>query len=218
MPFSTGHTHKLHRHGGNALLSAVARKTKKKICSPQQFLRFNEPPQSMIWEFGSARNVQKRKKMFQNAFDNVRDLMHGHAEKSVLSHDQIIHRVLIAANDIQCDGYKVTSIYGSVSVPMKRKGSTKSHFENYINYTVVYRKYKPNETRAKLVRKITRTAPTVSLSRLENTCLRLTNNMERQGRNIISRVMLSDIASAEKILTDPDEYMMGRTRITIFYT
>ena len=37
MPFSTGHTHKLHRHGGNALLSAVARKTKKKYAHLSSF-------------------------------------------------------------------------------------------------------------------------------------------------------------------------------------
>ena len=215
MPFSTGLTYKKRTRGGS-VLTAVARQTTK--CLPQQFLKFGEPPQSMIWEFGGARNTARRKQTFQKSFQNIRDLIRGDAEKSVLSHDQVIYRVVIAANDIQCRGYKVSAIYGSVSVPMKRKGSTEAHFENYINYTVVYRKYRPGEKRAGLVRKISRTAPTVSLSRLENTCLRITNKMERQGRDVISRVMLSDIASSEKILNDEDGYMMGRTRITIFYT
>lgn len=215
MPFSKGLTYKQQKLGGS-VLTAVARQTKK--CLPQKFLEYGEPPQSMIWEFGSARNTEKRKQTFQKAFYNIRDLIRGDAERSVLTHDQIIYRVVIAANEIQCKGYKVTAIYGSVSTPMKRKGSTEAHFENHINYTVVYRKYKPSEKRAGLVRKISRTAPTVSRPRLENTCLRITNKMERQGRDVISRVMLSDIASSEKILTDEGGYMMGRTRIIIFYT
>ena len=187
-------------------------------CAPQQFLGRGEPRQSMIWEFGNTRNVEQRKRSFSNAFSDMQNLMRGHAEKSVLTHDQIIFRVVRQANIIQCAGYKVTAVYGSVSMPMKPKGASKeTHFENYINYTIVYSKYKKNEKRAQMVRKVSRSGPTVNSSRLETNCIHLTNRMEDQHREIISRMMLSDISSQEKIMANDGDYMMGRTRITIFY-
>lgn len=186
-------------------------------CAPQQFLGRNEPIQSMIWEFGNTKSKEQRKRSFRNVFQDMRNLMHTHAEKSVLSHDQIIYRIVRQANIIQCAGYKVTAVYGSVSTPMKHKGGPEDIYENYINYTIVYRKYKKNEKRAKMVRKISRSAPTVSLSRLETNCNNIINNMERQEREVISRVMLSDIGAQDKTLVDKGDYMMGRSRITIFY-
>lgn len=211
MVFSTANTQKRRRSQTKRGVLHTSR------CAPQQFLGRNEPIQSMIWEFGNTRSPKQRKRSFRNTFNSIRNLVQSNAEKSVLSHDQIIYRVVRQANVIQCAGYKVTAVYGSVSIPMKRKGATEDIYENYINYTIVYRKYKKNEKRAKMVRKISRSAPTVSLSRLETNCLNITNNMERQGREVISRVMLSDIGMQDKTLVDNGDYMMGRTRITIFY-
>jgi hypothetical protein len=211
MVFSTSKTKRNSANGKKNVIRTMR-------CAPQQFLGRNEPVQSMIWEFGNVRTVEQRKQSFRSAFSDMQNLMRGHAEKSVLTHDQILFRVVRQANIIQCAGYKVTAVYGSVSIPMKRKGEQdESHFENYINYTIVYRKYKKNEKRSQTVHKISRTAPSASSSRLETSCIQLTNRMEAQNREIISRVMLSDIGSQEKIMADDGDYMMGRTRITIFY-
>ena len=171
----------------------------------------------MIWKYNEDTLEGQHKLRFNAAFDNLMQYLKTNVEKAVLSHSQILRRVVSQANLIQSAGYIVTDVYGSSSVPMTRKNQKNSLFEHHLNYTIVYRKYKKKEKRANMVRKITRTAPSTDLSHLEKKCNQIINAMEYQNREVISRVMISDVASQDKMLSRTGDYLTGRTRITVFY-
>lgn len=172
---------------------------------------------SEMWVFAEDRRKITGSTMVRRAFNSMKNFMARVGERLFMSHDQVIAIVLKQANAFQDDGYIVTDIYGSVATPTTRNKSNDliDTADSVINYTIVYRKYKPGEKRATRILKVTRTGNSLNQHRLEKRCLKISNKIGEE--NIISRVMLSDIGTDEKMVANEGDLMFGRTRITIFY-
>jgi hypothetical protein len=170
-----------------------------------------------MWVFAEDRRKVTGSNMVMRAFNSMKNFAKRIGERFIMSHDQVIAVVLKQANTFQDAGYIVTDIYGSVGTPTTRNKPADliDTADSVINYTIVYRKYKPGEERSTRIWKMSRTGLSLNQHQLEKQCLRISNQIGEE--NIISRVMLSDIGTDEKMIANEGDVMVGRTRITIFY-
>ena len=189
---------------------------KKQSIQPQQFSNVSNPP-SQMWVFAEDRQKVTGSNMVMRAFNSMKHFAKRIGERFIMSHDQVISVILRQANTLQDQGFIVTDIYGSVSTPVTRNKEDDliDTADSIINYTIVYRKYKKGEKRATCILKVSRTGSSLNQKSLEKRCLKITNQIGEE--NIISRVMISDIGTDEKIIAQKGDIMLGRTRITIFY-
>jgi hypothetical protein len=172
-------------------------------------------PTTHIWKYGdSAEDTDVQLNLLTRAFQSLKRSVKKAVVTRFYTHRQIVSLVLQNANRLQQSGYKVVSFSGTNTTILKYKSSD-SALDSSTLYSVYYREYRPGEARATPIYKITRTSTAMNFAKLETTCLHISNEIGEE--NVVSRVVISDISTEEKLFARDDQLINGRCRITIFY-